>query len=269
MGLEMVPRGSPPTAPYLVGATFPPGCSHTFFSYHVPYMPRLTVQITVKGNPLSISLDVPVDKMTLEGVLPAFDHLADQVIHEAIRNAPKPVSCSKGCDACCRQLVPIAPAEARSLQKLVQSMPESRKQTILSRFERNLAELRESGVHAELLDRRFWEKGVAREVGLRYLALNLQCPFLEEGTCGIYAHRPIACREYLVMSDPVHCQNPDGKKIEPVLIPSSPLWAKLSRLEQEPGEKLNWIPLIFCLMDTPPGTNEECDAPTWIAKMFN
>jgi Fe-S-cluster containining protein len=231
-------------------------------------MALMTVQITLKGKPLALSLDVVGGKTTLDGILPAMDQLADQVIAVAMADSSKPISCAKGCDTCCRQLVPIAPVEARGLQRLVESMPADRKEEILARFERNMGELRESGVFAELMDRRFWEKGVAREVGLRYLGLNLRCPFLEEGACGIYPHRPIACREYLVTSDPVYCQHPDGKTIEPVMIPSSPLWAKLSRLEQEPGEKLFWIPLIFCLMEAPAGTGEKQGAPQWIGRMF-
>jgi Fe-S-cluster containining protein len=232
-------------------------------------MALMTVQITVKGSPLTLSLEVPPGKATLEGILPAIDQLADQVIKDAIAHSPAPVSCSKGCDTCCRQLVPIAPVEARALLKLVDEMPPERKAEIQARFEQNIIELRESGVYAELMDRRFWEKGVAREVGLRYLGLNLRCPFLDSaGACGIYENRPIACREYLVTSDPEFCRYPDGKTIKPILIPAGPIWAKLSRLEQEKGEKLNWIPLIFCLMDAPPATTQQHEAPQWIKRMF-
>jgi Fe-S-cluster containining protein len=231
-------------------------------------MPQLTIQITLNGRPLSLSLNARRGKVALDGMLDTFHQLADRVIADAINNSKEPVSCAKGCDACCRQLVPIAPMEARGLARVVDEMPAGPKEKILSRFERNLAKLRESSVYDDLMDRLSWPKGMARQTGLRYLELNLSCPFLENGACGIYEHRPAACREYLVTSNPVHCQTPDAKTIRPVEIPGGALWAKLSRLELEKGEKLNWIPLIFCLMETLPPPLAEMDAPHWINQML-
>lgn len=38
-----------------------------------------------------------------------------------------------------------------------------------------------------------------------YFALGIPCPFLVDDSCGIHPARPLACREYVVASDPTHC----------------------------------------------------------------
>jgi hypothetical protein len=44
-----------------------------------------------------------------------------------------------------------------------------------------------------------------RELGRWYRSLNLVCPLLAEQCCAWYATRPIACRQYFVITSPRHC----------------------------------------------------------------
>ncbi len=213
-------------------------------------MSRAQIQLTVKGKPLALNLTVPEGTVALGAMLPAFQKAAEALIERGIGEtveAGKSVSCRKGCGHCCRQLVPIAPAEARALARLVEDLPAIRRELIKRRFSRTVSELTATGLLEELRDRRFWQKGHGREVGLRYLAMRRDCPFLEEETCSIYADRPIACREYLVTSPAENCSSPDGDSVDAVRIPGGPVWPAVARLEQGQDEKLAWVPLILSL----------------------
>jgi hypothetical protein len=55
----------------------------------------------------------------------------------------------------------------------------------------------------------------------RYFLLGLPCPFLEEESCSIHATRPLACREHLIISDPVHCGDSGNPFIRPLSLPVS------------------------------------------------
>ncbi|MEZ5279133.1 MAG: hypothetical protein R2770_01565 [Acidimicrobiales bacterium] len=45
---------------------------------------------------------------------------------------------------------------------------------------------------------------------------DVACPLLDDGVCSIRPDRPLACREYLVTSDPKHCA-PPGESADQVV----------------------------------------------------
>jgi len=213
-------------------------------------MSRAQIQLTIKGKLLALSLSAPDGVVVLGAMLPLFQKVAEALIERGIAETTatgKQISCRKGCGHCCRQLVPIAPAEARALARLVEALPARRRELIQRRFSRAVSELAATGLLEELRDRLFWEKGHGREVGLRYLAMRRDCPFLENESCSIYADRPIACREYLVTSPAENCSSPDGDSVDAVRIPGGPVWPAIARLEQGPEKKLAWVPLILAM----------------------
>lgn len=123
------------------------------------------------------------------------------------------VSCRAGCDACCVQLVPIAPAEAVRLAEVVEAMPGRRRAAVKARFGNAVRRLREIG----LVDRRASPGQAAlrvpeptgktpwEDVSHRYFDARIPCPFLEDGSCGVYTERPMVCREYNVTTPPPLC----------------------------------------------------------------
>lgn len=133
------------------------------------------------------------------------------------------VSCRAGCGACCAQLVPIAPVEAVRLAEVVEAMPERRRRSVKERFENAVRRLEEMG----LIDRRaFPEQAALRspaptgktpweDVSNRYFEARIPCPFLEDGSCGIYPERPMVCREYNVTTPASLCAtlSPDVRDI--------------------------------------------------------
>lgn len=214
-------------------------------------MPSVFVQLTHRGQPINLSISFPPSPATIPQMLPALRQATDHLIQEAIRLSEQqgnPISCRKGCNHCCKQVVPLAPAEARALSALVDSLPPARRSVIRRRFAATITNLNESGLAADLRDRAYWEKSDFRDVGLRYLAQDISCPFLEAGLCSIYADRPIACREFMVTTPADNCRHPTPQTVKTVDIPAGPTWHAVARLEQlEQDAPLQWVPLILAL----------------------
>lgn len=121
----------------------------------------------------------------------------------------KPVTCGAGCWACCGQLVVVSPLEAHALAESVAREPD-----LAARIEARTAQWREQVKDEPDLDHRLQEfravqgypeseQGTLLETS--YWEAGLLCPFLEEGRCSVYEHRPFACREHHVISPPELC----------------------------------------------------------------
>ena len=90
--------------------------------------------------------DTPV---RLVDMLPLFHQLTDAFMGVATREAEalgRTIRCGPGCGACCRQLVPVAPAEARALAEHVAALPAERRTAVTGRFREAVARLEESGL---------------------------------------------------------------------------------------------------------------------------
>lgn len=153
---------------------------------------------------------------------------------ERTREAGVSISCKKGCGACCRQVVPVSPAEAFSLMDTLQEMGPSLRERRLARIRaivRNVSRVVATG-HPP------WHDPDA------YFALGESCPFLVRGACSIHTVRPLACREQLVTSDPRHCASfPDfGIRILP--LSHSVRDALLSLSAELLGEAPERIPVV-------------------------
>lgn len=109
----------------------------------------------------------------------------------------EPVTCGKGCAACCRELVPVSPAEAFALRELLDSLAPERIAARETRFQETLEALRRA---AEA------DPWLSHEPA-RYFGLYLACPFLDDEACSIHPDRPLACREHLAVSPASHCRS--------------------------------------------------------------
>jgi Fe-S-cluster containining protein len=178
------------------------------------------LELKIGGRDLAVRLPVPTGSTSLRGVLPALRVLMAGLTGVAVELAAdegRQVSCRAGCGACCRQLVPIAGDEAYQLAALIEALPLPRRSTILARFAAARAQLEAAGLWtglarmAEITDSKS-----ATALGLGYFAEHIACPFLEDEACSIHPERPLACREYLVSSDPANCADPGGAGVVPI-----------------------------------------------------
>lgn len=135
------------------------------------------------------------------GTMPATAGLADlaRSVQALAAILPQPASsCRRGCNACCHQVAPMSPAEAFLLASQV-----GRRAHLAAR---------------STAWRRRYRRLSADPAG-RDIARRLRCPALgDDGACTIHRHRPLACREHLVDSDPARCHGPDeaGVRILPL-----------------------------------------------------
>lgn len=203
-----------------------------------PAVRPVLVQLTVGNRPLQFRVEVPTGPIRPEALLPLYRALADRLTAMAARaaaDAGDAVSCRKGCSACCRQLVAISALEARELMKLVERLPEPRRSVVRQRFadarrrlEAEAPQLIEPMLHPH---EHPMSNEQSMEMARAYLRLGIDCPFLEDNACSIYDQRPVACRQYMVVSAPEHCAtlSPEVRSLEPSGGPASqwmPVWER-------------------------------------------
>ncbi|MCL2648049.1 MAG: YkgJ family cysteine cluster protein [Phycisphaerales bacterium] len=202
-------------------------------------MPQtLHLKLTIDGYEVEAAVEVPEQPSPRRLLLPILQRLADTVVHIAEQSCAAKVSCRKGCDACCRQMVPISPTEAYALAALMERVPPRRVAAILEGFDRGRERLADVGLLGRLQDRQVLTSDQQRQLDRDYFAADVACPFLEDCACGIYPDRPLACREFLVTSPAEHCQHPTADKVTQL-----PLSAKVSLALI--AQDQNWLPLIL------------------------
>ncbi len=206
----------------------------------------IPVQLTVFGGTLRASIPVTTQPVRSQDMLPAFQAVAEAVIHlsvVAVEKQGRSISCRAGCGACCRQFVPISETEARVLIDLVNAMPEPRRGEMMERFAAAAREIDRAGLRDPLLAPESQPAERLKRVGMEYFALGIACPFLEEEFCSIHPLRPIICREYLVTSPPENCST--LKDVDGVPVPYHASLAAC-RLDEAPSQTLvRTVPLTM------------------------
>jgi Fe-S-cluster containining protein len=208
------------------------------------------VRVAIGGEPVHLQMTVPTGPAPIRHLLPVFQGIADVVVGVGERKAiqaGQAISCRAGCGACCRQVVPISPSEARALARLVAALPEPRRSEVRARFATALERLRAAGVIEPLLAREAAEGETLRPIGLAYFREGVPCPFLEDESCSIHRERPLACREYLVTSPAAACSHPTPDSVHCVPIPARAA-AALRRVDRDAApDEAEWVPLIMTL----------------------
>lgn len=123
--------------------------------------------------------------------------MADMML-EIFKFPKETTSCKKGCSACCYTEVAINIEEAKLL-------------------------LDEYDIDWEHIRRQLM---VDDHYKLNYK--DRKCVFLKNNECSVYENRPLSCRKYFVMNDPVICDenlNPKGKTTVLAMGPLELLWA--------------------------------------------
>lgn len=201
-------------------------------------------------------ITVPSGRVAAVEVVPALQGLVNAVV--AAAEAGQPISCRKGCGACCRQLVPVSRSEGERLLGVIEGLPAGRRAALAERFAAAEAAIVAGGL-AERGDR------ADRELSAAYFALGVPCPFLEDESCSIHPERPLVCREYLVTSPAELCAGPRQEGVTPVPVPKVSLAA---RGLQEDGD--DWFPLALLMRwaRTRPRGGAKRSGPEWVQRFL-
>jgi Fe-S-cluster containining protein len=226
------------------------------------------VELSIGGTRLQLELNVPSAPTPATKLLPLFHSVADAVVDIACKNVEsegKSISCSKGCGACCRQLVPISAVEARRLRQLLDELPQPRAAEVRARFAAARERLADAGLLEALLEPQRIGDEQVQAFGLAYFARGIACPFLEDESCSIHSERPVACREYLVTSPAPHCARPTADSVDRVKMPAK-VGSAVRRL-QPPA----WVPLIVApeWADAHPDQSAARPGPEIVGEFFS
>lgn len=178
------------------------------------------VRLPLYGEDREIAFEARVGPRALRDLLPAAREISRQLAGFARAQAEaegRQVSCSPGCAACCRHLVPVSPVEAVALAEAVAALPADRRDAVRRRFAAAVARMEELGMLDPSAPRgRYALQSAAppgaptwEDVSLRYFAASIPCPLLEDERCSVYEERPLPCREYCVTTPPELCATLD------------------------------------------------------------
>ena len=205
------------------------------------------VDLATPLGPLRGQVQVSTGPMRLADLVPTAFELTDMLVMRAVARETKDggqVTCRAGCGVCCSQMVPVSPPEAFYIADMMSSLPGELLDPIRRRFELTAAVLEQRNMIDGLMDPDYSDDpflAIARE----YFCLHLPCPFLVDASCGIYEHRPVACRDYNVTSLAAWCADPYSHEVAKVRT-VTPLSAPLARLTAAlTGSKPRLVPLTL------------------------
>ncbi len=215
-----------------------------------------TLRLTVGDLRIVHPITVPSGPVEAAEVVPTLQGLVNAVVGAAA--AGKTVSCRKGCGACCRQLVPVSRSEGERLLRIVEAMPEERREALQVRFAAAEAVIEAAGLGQR-------EGRNDRELSAAYFALGVPCPFLEDESCSIHLERPLICREYLVTSPAELCAGPAQEGVTPLPVPKVSLAAR--GLQDDADD---WFPLALLMAwrRTRPRKTARHPGPEWMQRFL-
>lgn len=220
-----------------------------------PRSERFNISLTTPAGELTTSVEAPTTLVPISAIVPLTRRLGEEATalestHE--QEAGRPISCQKGCAACCRMLVPVSAPEAFALKAMVDALPEERRNVLLDKMNQAQARLEKAGLLARLTALGETTNAPLSDedmepINREYYALRMACPFLEDEKCSIYEDRPAACRELLVTTPADLCEdlikNPVRSLPAPVRVGTvlALLWSELT------GTPPTLIPLPLAL----------------------
>lgn len=211
------------------------------------------------GRSVTMPLQVPTGRRRIVELLPVAHALSDQLTTVALdeeRSHGRESSCRPGCGACCRQLVALSVVEAQGLAELVATLPPERQDVIRERFRRAVTTLERAGLldardpagNRQLVARHMGSvEASVRDLGHRYFAQQIACPFLEHEACSIYEDRPSVCREYHVTSPAERCAQLYQAEVDRVPIPQRVGDLLMHAASNTEGLPIGKIPLTLSL----------------------
>lgn len=111
------------------------------------------------------------------------------------------IPCVQGCSHCCRGIFPVTILDRNEIQRGLRTLQPTQRRTILQRARAQVKMMERAG--PRLARTRFidhWADGEVDALADRFADLN--CPALQsDGSCGIYAFRPLTCRSMGIPRD--------------------------------------------------------------------
>src|SRR5262245_56371408 len=107
---------------------------HVLQDIVTPSTHNIHIKVNVGGTEIEGAFLLPRRSAPKRVILPILRRLSS-AMEELTSTAP---TCAKGCDACCRQMVPISPTEIHDLAETVDALPPALAQRIARRFDRAL-----------------------------------------------------------------------------------------------------------------------------------
>jgi Fe-S-cluster containining protein len=101
--------------------------------------------------------------------------------------------CTKGCHACCSELVIASNAE---VDYILEGMSEAHRAEVTGKLTEWLEKIKPMLGH----------DAVTEGMALQYRELNAPCPLLKHGLCSVYDRRPMGCRVYFALEKPENCE---------------------------------------------------------------
>ena len=159
--------------------------------------------LDVLGGPLYFEAKINHEFARLSDIVPvarAFSSRIAQSVIDASEQAGEPITCHKGCSACCSYLVPLSIPEAFRLRQEVLCLPAAQREAILQSSIDSAMQILDRKLARKITDElpQTDERIAANRISRWYAGLRLVCPFLSGGLCEWYAQRPLACREHVV-----------------------------------------------------------------------
>jgi len=209
------------------------------------------LRFRLDGKEFQGRMCISAEPMRIADFLPVIQSFSNVLIYAAAQQMEKKglkITCRIGCNACCRQVIPISESEAVYLAELVKSMPSQKQIEVRRRFQETINKLEESGHLQQSRRIKNLEKvQPEHRLQLEKSRQQIPCPFLENECCMIYPQRPMICREYLVTSPSSHCYDQGQKKIDRVPLPAQ-LSSILIRLGDGVGkDRMRWLPIELAL----------------------
>lgn len=230
-------------------------------------MEIISLELDILGEPAHFKVGVTQNQARLADIVPlarTVSRRVTDIVIERIRRSGHDVPCRTGCSACCNYLVSLSVPEAFRLREDILAMPESLRrlmqQSCYSAAQRILKQRPPKSFSSQMIPGMLEGPVELNMVANWYKNLKQSCPFHYEGTCIIYEHRPLACREHFVKGSARACSGERGTA-EVIQIPVQMVCALAQLASELEGRSVEAVmmplALVYC------EENVERDKRTW------
>jgi len=233
----------------------------------------INLSLDIFGRNVTIGARVANREGTLPEIVPLARKLADRIVRqttESLSEQGTPVTCVKGCSACCRYLVPLSvPDVFRITEELLDVSAECGSAILQSSIEAAKAIIGsrpEFGGSGECPSDEEGTSDFMEDVNEWYSGLELDCPLLRDRLCTIYDNRPLACREHIVTGSTDLCRSGEDYESQVVPLPVSILDCLAELVAELEGGEVESVmtPLLLPWAHN----NSERGQRTWPAPMM-